>query len=301
MDFRIIAVPICEGSNKVGVEHGPKTLMKEGVLELFTKNGHYVDEVIEIKKNDIVPLRNINKGIRNYKSVFTINLSLAREVDKCIKDGVVPFVIGGDHSLGIGSLAGVLNNYDDFAILWIDAHADINTESTSFSGNAHGMPLAFSIGLGDKNIRTMIFKNKKINPNNIYIIGARDIDVGEQEIIEKKSVNIFSVKDAKLFSLQKVIKTIANDIRSKGITKLYFSFDVDSMDPNLIPGTGTPVSNGFTLEDAHIIFSILRDDFEFIYFDFVELNPLIEYTKTVKNCLFLLDVYTKGIKKTFAR
>lgn len=299
MKFNLIGVPVNYGCDREGAQFGPETFRKNNISDLIRKEGHEV-----IDKGDInVPYASpeekyaSHENLKYLNAIVEYNNNLAEEVFCSLNEGSIPFVLGGDHSLGMGSIAGASKHYDDIAVIWIDAHGDINTEDTSPSGNIHGMPLAASMNIGNPALTNIYYKGQKVKPENVYILGARDIDPGEYEIAEKVKLNFYTMKVVREKGLDNVLKSIIYKINNSNVNGVHLSFDIDALDKSIVPGTGTAVSEGFTMEEGKKIFTQLIGNINLTSMDFVELNPVIddEDSKTVKNCFELL----KHIFKTF--
>lgn len=301
MKIDFIKVPMYYGSDRPGVEFGPDKIIQEGIEDIFNKNG-IITKVKEDTKVEIISEKEKYRDHESVKYLAPVTNAvedLADKVHDSLSKGNMPFVIGGDHALAIGSLAGVSSVLgDDFAIVWVDAHADINDTETSPSGNVHGMPLAASFGLGDDKLTNVYFKGHKIKPENIYILGARSVDEGEYDIIDKYGVNVWYMDDVHTKGVNKCLNEIIDDINNKGINKVHFSYDIDSMDISLVPGTGTPVEDGFDHEQSEIIIRKLIQTKLIKSIDFVEYNPKKDIENiTLNSVLKMLNIIAEELGK----
>ncbi len=298
MNINLIGVPLKYGCSRGGVELGPDKLRE-----------YNISEKLQSKKNTVYDMGNIyvadvgeDQMYKDHPSMKFLNLiagvneNLAHLVYSSLKSGSLPFVIGGDHSLAIGSIAGASKFFKRMAVIWVDAHGDINDIDTSPSGNIHGMPLAASINIGHPSLTDLYFKGCKVLPEDVYIIGARDLDPGEVTIIKENKVNLYSMDTIKEEGLENVLKTVVDSIHSTDVDGVHFSYDIDSIDKDLIPGTGTGVKDGLTVEESKILLeSILKENFV-TSMDFVELNPVLDVDeKTTKICIDLIEVISKFI------
>ena len=250
MKINIIGVPLFYGCDKPGVEKGPDVLRKNGLIDVFTKN-HEVCDLGNVKVNEVSSedKYKFNNTMKYLDEIININNELADKVNNSFNNGALPLIIGGDHALGMGSLAGCGKYFgQDLAVIWVDAHGDINTPETSPSGNVHGMPLAASMGVGYDALTNIYYNGCKVNPKNVYIIGARDLDKGEVELIENKHLNVWTMNDIKEKGLEECLNELISKLNSSNIKNVHLSFDIDSIDPTFIPGTGTPVIDGLTME-----------------------------------------------------
>lgn len=292
MKFNLIGVPVNYGCDRQGAQFGPETFRKNNIANLICNEGHEAFDKGDVK----VPFASEEEKYASHKNlkflnpIVEYNNNLAHEVYNSLNEGAMPFVLGGDHSLGMGSIAGASKYFDEIAVIWIDAHGDINTEDTSPSGNIHGMPLAASMNVGNPALTNIYYKGQKVKPENVYILGARDIDPGEYELAEKTKLNFYTMKVVREKGLDNVLKSIMHKINNSNVDGVHLSFDIDALDKSLVPGTGTAVSEGFSLNEGKTIFTELIENVNITSMDFVELNPVIddEDKKTVNNCFDLL-------------
>lgn len=296
MNINIIGVPLKYGCDRDGVEFGPDKLRELGIVEKLNSQKNKVYDM----GNIFVPFVSKEDKFKDHPSmkylntIIDVNENLAHLVYSSLKGGSLPFIIGGDHALGMGSIAGASKFFNKIAVIWVDAHGDINDSASSPSGNIHGMPLAVSMDIGDSKLTNIYFEEEKVFPTDVYIIGARDLDAGEIKIAEENKINLFTMDEIRQKSLKDILKTVIESIRQSDVDAVHLSFDIDSLDKALVPGTGTPVDGGFTLEEANTILeTILREDFV-KSIDFVELNPQLDYDrKTLSVCIELIETIGK--------
>lgn len=271
--IQIIGIPFRSGANRDGAQYAPKWLMK--YLSLLT------DDMLLFASED-KPLTDETSGdVKNYNAVLQMRDVVKNEVAAAIDNGKNVVSIGGDHSIAMGSIGGVLEHYPNVGVIWFDAHTDINTEATSPSGNAHGMPLAALMGLCESEINT---KGAKLNPKNVFWVGARDIDAGERDTIKRLGLedHVFTAEKVHEIGMQAVMHHIRAAFHDNGIDQLHLSFDVDGMDPLLVPATGTPVPYGLNEIECDAFIDELLDGMpEIVSMDFVEYNPLLDNTQYV--------------------
>ncbi|NMM62766.1 arginase [Clostridium sp. P21] len=299
MNINLIGVPMFFGSDKKGVEFGPNKLREKGIKEILTKNNHtvydygnlYVKDITEKEKFDF------HSNMKYLKSIIDVNKNLAHEVYSSLTSNSFPLIIGGDHSLGLGSISGASKYNRDIAVIWVDAHGDINTHETSPTGNVHGMPLAAAMGIGFNELTDLYYKGVKVNSKNVFIIGARDLDDGEKALIKHKDLNVYSTKDIENIGIEKILKEVHSQITDNGISRIHLSFDIDCLDSDLVPGTGTPVKNGMNLEQAKYLLKYLMETTLVKSMDFVELNPMLDKNDfTADMCIDLIDWTFKYLK-----
>ena len=292
MDINIIGVPIMYGCDKEGAQYGPKKLRESGIVEIIEEEGHkvydlgniYIPEVSESKKYVD------HEKIKYLSPVADINTNLANGVYCSLEAGYFPFIIGGDHSLGLGSIAGASKHFKKkMAVIWIDAHRDTNTFETSPSANAHGMPLSSSMDEGHEILRNIYYQGQKVKPKDVYIIGGRQIDPGEFELEKRIDANIYDMDRVRVIGLERVIGEVLDKINSSDVDGVHLSFDIDALDESLVPGTGTPESEGFTMDEGKELFTEFLGQGFVTSMDFVEFNPLLDKEDvTLKTCIEML-------------
>lgn len=301
MKVNILGAPIFYGCDKKGVDNGPKVLRENGLLQILNKKNDvvdlgdiYVEDVNESYKYES------HSSLKYLKQVADANNLLGEEVYKSLENDSFPLIIGGDHSIGLGSIAGASKYFgQDLGVIWVDAHGDINSPETSPSGNIHGMPLASSFGLGHEKLTNILFNGSKIKMENVFILGARDLDKGEIDLIESHNLNVWTFNTIKEKGLSTCLEEIILKINEKNLKNLHLSFDIDCLDPIFVPGTGTPVEDGFTIEGGKKILSVLIETGLVKSMDFVEFNPELDKTrKTLDNCLELLQIISDSLSKT---
>lgn len=291
MNIHIIQVPLYQGCDVRGVEQAPRTLMKAGLKKLAKECGHKVVDLgeIEVVENQVEDKYKDHPQIKYFQTILDVNQRLSNRVYQSIASGAFPLVLGGDHALGIGSLAGVSGYVPKLAVIWMDAHADLNIGETSPSGNAHGMALASSIGLGNKELKDIFFKEKKVDPHLTYVLGARDLDYGELKIINQYGVHVYGTQQIKKRGSTSVVDEILFQLEKEQVDGIHLSFDIDILDAALVPGTGTPVANGLCLNEVKTLLSRLFSSNKIVSLDFVEYNPRLDNTKqTLHHCLDIL-------------
>lgn len=293
MDINIIGVPLMYGCDRDGAQLGPVTLRENGLIDIIERNGHKVNDMgdIYIPRISTEDKYKDHPKMKYLNTVAEVNSNLANNVYCSLKGQGFPFVIGGDHALGAGSIAGASKFFKELAVIWVDAHGDINTEATSPSGNIHGMPLAASMNVGHPALTNIYFEGQKVKPENVYIVGGRDIDPGEFALAKELRLNLYTMDMVRDKGLANILKEVIESIKSSNVDGVHLSFDIDVLDSSLVPGTGTPVKNGFSLEEGSEVFTTLLGEKLVTSMDFVELNPKIdnEDGRTTKNCLIMLD------------
>ena len=204
---------------------------------------------------------------------------MAQKTESILYDGGFPLAIGGDHSMAIGTIAGVALHcrrvHKRLGVIWIDAHSDINTPETSPSGNIHGMPLAVTLGMGPLELTRVGGEFPKVSPQNVALIGLRDLDEGEKQAIKRLQIQSYTMTDIDKSGAHAVITAALADLHTK-VDHLHVSFDLDSVDPSVAPGVGTPVAGGLTYREAHLIMEEIADSGFMHSLDIVEINPILD-------------------------
>src|SRR5690625_4128438 len=247
------------GQTRRGVDMGTSAIRYAGITEKLESLHFQVNDLGDV---DIPrPSRqkvNREDNLRNLNEVVEANTNLAQLVNEEVKKGHFPLVLGGDHSIAIGSIAGVTNHYTNLGVIWYDAHGDINTVETSPSGNIHGMPLAVSLGLGHSKLTTILNKQPKVKPENIVLIGIRDLDAGERQLIKDLNLKIYTMHEIDRIGMPKVMEETINYLKNR-TDGVHLSFDLDVIDPLEAPWVGTSVICGATYCESNLSMVMLSE------------------------------------------
>ncbi|MBM7649515.1 arginase [Bacillus ectoiniformans] len=284
----IIGVPMDLGQLRRGVDMGPSAIRYAGVKERLEALEIEVEDCgdIEIPREHSVHSKDTN--LKNLKAVADASLNLAEKVDEVIQSGSFPLVLGGDHSIAIGTLAGTSKHYKNLGVIWYDAHGDLNTAETSPTGNIHGMPLAVSLGIGHSDLTDIYGYAPKVKPENIVIIGARSLDDGEKELIKEKGMKVYTMHEVDRLGMTKVIEETVDYLKEK-TDGVHLSLDLDGLDPNDAPGVGTPVIGGISYRESHLAMEMLEESGIITSAEFVEVNPILdEKNKTASVAVALM-------------
>ncbi|WP_153732347.1 arginase [Sporosarcina obsidiansis] len=276
LDISMIGVPIDLGQSRRGVDMGPSAIRYAGAVERLRALGHHVTDEGNIAVSPVREKPFSDAGLKNLEEVTAVTEELAKAVSKIVADSKFPLVLGGDHSIAIGTLAGLSDHYKNLGIIWYDAHADMNTSDTSPSGNIHGMPLAVSMGLGHKNLVNVHRDGAKIDPRNVVIIGARALDPGERKLIKEQGVKVFTMHEIDRYGMSAVIHETLEYFASRQVDGVHLSLDLDGLDPLYTPGVGTPVPGGITYRESHLAMELLEDAKIVTSAEFVEVNPVLD-------------------------
>lgn len=268
----LVGVPMDLGQCRRGVDMGPSAIRYAGVKKRLQNLNH---EIIDLGDIKVPSAREEKNALRNLSEVVLANQRLAKTVDNIVTKNSFPLVLGGDHSIAIGTLAGLYPHYNDLGVIWYDAHGDLNTEETSPSGNIHGMPLAASLGLGKTELTNIHYASPKIKSENIVLIGIRDLDEAEKELIKNLNIKIFTMHEVDLLGMPEVIAQTIDYLKDR-TDGIHLSFDLDGIDPAEAPGVGTPVLGGLTYRESHLTMELLHNSGLITSAEFVEVNPMLD-------------------------
>jgi arginase len=271
----IIGVPIDLGADRRGVDMGPSAIRYAGLHQKLVALGHtHKDEGnIEAAIQEMCEVT--DSKLKYIDCIIPMGRRIAGAVATSIQGGRFPLVLGGDHSLSVGSIRGAAK-HKKIGVIWVDAHADFNTAETTPSGNIHGMPLAALCGLGDPRLVSLWDEPAPIlDPQRVAVIGARDLDPGEKKNLREAGVMVQSMEQIDRFgmvtALEKAIERVSRDVDG-----IYLSFDMDALDPRYAPGVGTPVPGGLTFREAHLACEVIAETGNLIGMDMVEVNPILD-------------------------
>lgn len=285
MVFDVIGYPINLGCDKDGNELTPAILRRDGC---YTSAKHQVNDLGDLPctpRAAIMEEKYVSHPkIKFLNPILTASRPLAERVKHSIEQQHIPLCVGGDHVMAFGSIAGVglAKGADNYAVIYIDAHGDFNTEASSSTGNMHGMHLSYLMGFGEDDIANFWGVSPLLKPQNIYFLGARALDPGEIEMAAKLNIYIRSSEQLNASDPAEVIVDILSDIKSKGINHIHLSFDVDVIDPRYAPGTGVPEKDGITPALAYELVKACMNSGLVRSIDLVELNVLLDKSLKTK-------------------
>lgn len=270
-NIQILGVPMDLGAGRRGVDMGPSALRLAKIAQTLESLGHKVTDLGNVE----VPIFEASPDCQKlpYAEVIAKTCKNAYETLKNLDDDSFPLVLGGDHSIAMGSVAGVASKKRT-GLLWIDAHSDINTPETSPSGNIHGMPLSHLLGFGDKRLLDIWGGGAAINPKDIVFIGLRSVDEQEKQFIRDNKIRVYTMKEIDTRGLAEVAEEAIDYL--KDLDALHVSFDADGLDPSIAPGVGTPVRGGLNYREAHLLMELLADAQIVTSLDVVEVNPVLD-------------------------
>lgn len=281
----IIGVPLHLGQGKLGVDLGTAAIRYAHLTKRIEQLGREVTDLGDVLVPgcysadtgdliDSIPDFNSRK-LRHLREIIQVSAVVAKQVDDQLRRGNVPIILGGDHAIAIGSLAGAARAINKLGLIWFDAHTDINTEETTPSGNIHGMPLAAAIGKGHPELVQAARPSESLEARHIVIVGARSIDAGEKALLTEAGITVFTMHEIDRDGIASVMEE-AIRIASAGTDGVHLSLDLDAFDPSEAPGVGTPVRGGITYREGSIAMEMLAAANIVISVDVVEVNPLLD-------------------------
>ena len=286
------------GASRRGVDMGPSALRVAGLQARIKQLGHQVEDIGNISVKQPEEMSYGEKRAKYLAEIADACKDLAALVEKSLDENMMPVVLGGDHSIAAGTLSGVAGHFKKkekkIGLIWLDAHGDINTPESSPSGNVHGMPLAAAMGYGATELVELHGFKPKVEPQNISLVGIRDLDTQEKKLAKKSGVHVFTMRDIDERGMREVmsdaLKYAMDD--TDGISA---SLDMDFVDPSDAPGVGTPVRGGVTYREAHLAMEMLADTEAMVSLEVVEINPVIdEHNRTA---LLGVELVLSGLGK----
>lgn len=278
--LRMIGVPLDLGAGHRGVDMGPSAIRVAGLVKKLRDLGYEVTDCGDLDTHVAGAIHEGDPAIRFFEPVFAVNQILAAWVRQTIEAGEFPIVLGGDHSLAIGSLAGAATalglNDRPLGVIWIDAHADMNVPESSPSGNIHGMGLAASLGRGHPDFVNLLSAGPKLRPEHVSLVAIRNLDPPERAALKEINIRVHTMREIDESGMFDVMRRAIAEV-SKGTAGIYVQFDMDSIDPEVAPGTGTPVPGGLSYREAHLAMEMLASEAEnLVGVDIVETNPALD-------------------------
>ena len=272
MNIDLITMPISKGSGRKGAELGPRVLIDSGVGQWLEPH-HVVRKDIVVDECDTTDKNSVKESIREVAREVS---PLRETVYESLRSGHLPLVVGGDHSLTWGSLAGTLDEYEDAWCVYIDAHGDINTPEGSPSGHVHGMHLSFLTGIRPVLEEVPGYMHRHMPPGRLKFLATRSLDECECRIAEHYSLDITSSDDIHSRGIAAVTVDLRKWLARDDVRHIHLSFDIDAVDPSYAPGTGVPVDGGISSEEAVVLIETILSSGKVVTVDVVEFNPLLD-------------------------
>lgn len=284
----LIGVPMDLGADRRGVDMGPSAIRYAGLEQRLEQLGYMIHDEGDLVVQRPKQIATSGTHLKYLGEIARVNCALRDAVSAQMEKGHFPLVIGGDHSIAIGTLAGVMQHQKNTGVIWYDAHGDCNTGETSPSGNIHGMPLAIGLGVGHPVLTAIRGKRPPLRPENVVIIGVRSLDPGEKKLIKELGVKVYTMHEIDRLGMSQVMDE-ALDIVSKGTDGVHLSLDLDALDPHQAPGVGTPVIGGISYRESHLAMEMIAERCILTSAEFVEVNPILdEMNRTAKIAVELM-------------
>ncbi|MCA8951652.1 MAG: arginase [Planctomycetes bacterium] len=277
--IRLVGVPMDLGAGRRGVDMGPSAIRIAGIRPGLERLGYRVEDDGDVgvpapETRDPGP-----PSARYLEPIYHVCNRLRLRVRRTLESGHVPVVLGGDHSIAIGTVSGVAEYHHDhgdkIGLIWVDAHADMNTPDSSPTGNIHGMPLATLLGKGHEKLVGMGGFVPKVEPRHVCLIGIRDIDATEREIVKASGIHAYTMRDVDERGIRAILAESIGHV-TDGTAGFHVSFDLDGMDPTCVPGTGTPVKGGIDWREANLLMEMVSDTGRMLSLEITELNPILD-------------------------
>ena len=275
----LIGFPMDLGADRRGVDMGPSALRIANLKGKLEHLGYEVADSGDIFIQNVERQKITHPRLKYVNEILRTSKILAGKVEKVLEKKQFPICLGGDHSMALGTIAGISSfckkNRLKLGVIWIDAHADMNTDETSPSGNIHGMPMAAALGLGNEKLVNFYGFAPKVKAENCALIGVRSIDHQERMNIKKAGLPVFTMTDIDKLGIHRIISRILKQFREK-VDHIHVSFDLDSVDPDIAPGVGTPVPGGLSYREAHLLMESIADCGCMSSLEISEVNPILD-------------------------
>lgn len=295
----ILGAPLDLGAGRRGVDMGPSALRVAGLGPKLAELGFRVEDLGNVAVEQQESSRPGPASARFLPAIAASCRDLAERVKSVVEGGRIPLVLGGDHSLAVGTVSGASAAFrargERLGVVWMDAHTDMNTPRTSPSGNVHGMPLACLVGTGPRELTHIFGYAPKVAPRNVALVGIRDVDLDERPLVRKSGVRVFTMRDIDERGMKAVMAdalAVAND----GTAGFHLSLDMDGVDPREAPGVGTPVRGGFSYREAHLAMEMAADTHRMRTMEVVEVNPVIDEAN--RTALLAVELALSALGKT---
>lgn len=295
MRIRIIGVPHDLGASRRGVDMGPSVIRVSNLAGRLKSLGHHVEDAGNVHCFNPESLQMVDERVRFIDEVVIVCEEVASMVRMAVNDGSFPLVLGGDHSIAMGTVAGLASAGKRFGLIWMDAHGDFNTPETSPSGDVHGMPLASILGYGHPRLINIGGISPKVAPENTALIGIRKIDREEQKELVNSGISIFTMREIDELGIKGVMERALEAVSDGTEGGFHLSLDMDVIDPKEAPGTGTPVEGGLTYREAHLAMEMIYDAGALMAMEVVEVNPIMDISN--KTGALAVDLISSALGK----
>ncbi|MGH3133680.1 MAG: arginase [Gaiellaceae bacterium] len=269
----IIGAALDLGQGRRGVDMGPSAMRAAGLEERIRSLGYDVRDIGNVESPEAEATALEDERARYLPEIKQTCVRIAAAVAEASRAGEIPLVLGGDHSVALGTLAGLASVHGPGGLLWVDAHPDINTPDTSPSGNVHGMPLAAALGLAGAAFESDAWSLPAVDASRVALIGTRELDEGERQLLREKGVRVFTMSEIDRIGIERAVRESLDRVSGPGF--VHVSFDMDVLDPFVAPGVGTPVRGGLTYREAHLALELMAESELAGSREVVEVNPIL--------------------------
>jgi arginase len=270
----IIGAALDLGAGRRGVDMGPSAIRYAGLHDRLTGIGYRCLDWGDVETAVLEATQETDESARYLPEIKAACGRVARLVGLALEQEMLPLVLGGDHSVALGTLGGLARARGMGGVLWIDAHGDLNTPETSPSGNVHGMPLAAAIGLGDERFDSDLWTLPAVDPSRVALVGLRSADSRERERIRELGIKAYTMSDIDRIGIERAIRESLTHIAGPGF--VHVSLDMDALDPEVAPGVGTPIRGGLSYREAHLALELVAESGLAGSFEVVEVNPILD-------------------------
>ena len=274
----IIGAALDLGAGRRGVDMGPSAIRYAGLHDRLNGIGYDVLDWGDVETAVLEATEETDESARYLPEIKAACGRVARLVELALEQGSLPLVLGGDHSVALGTLGGLARASGVGGVLWIDAHSDLNTPESSPSGNVHGMPLAAAIGLMDERFESDAWTLPAVEPSRVALVGLRSVDSQERDRIRELGIKAYTMSDIDRIGIERAIRESLTQIAGPGF--VHVSLDMDALDPEVAPGVGTPVRGGLSYREAHLALELVAESGLAGSLEVVEVNPILDRENT---------------------
>ena len=282
------------GQGRRGVDMGPSAIRAAGLEERLRSLGYEVRDLGNVESPEPEATVEHDERARFLPQVLESCALVAERVKQVSLAGEIPLVLGGDHSVALGTLGGLASAHGAGGVIWIDAHSDANTPETSPSGNVHGMPLAAALGLAGPAFENDAWPLPAVDPHRVALVGARQLDAGERTLLREAGVRVFTMSEIDRIGIERAVREALDRVSGPGF--VHVSLDMDALDPEIAPGVGTPVRGGLTYREAHLALELVSESGLAGSLEVVEVNPILDRENTT--ALTAVELVASALGKT---
>jgi arginase len=293
-EVTIIGAALDLGQGRRGVDMGPSAMRAAGLEERIRSLGYEVRDLGNVASPEPEETALEDERARFLPEIKAACERIARLVAESTAAGEIPVVLGGDHSVALGTLGGLASAHGQGGVLWVDAHSDVNTPETSPSGNVHGMPLAAALGLAGPEFESEAWPLPAVDPNRVALIGTRELDAGERRLLRQAGVRVYTMSEIDRIGIERAVRESLDRVAGGGF--VHVSFDMDVLDPFVAPGVGTPVRGGLTYREAHLALELVSESGLAGSLEVVEVNPILDRENTT--ALTAVELAASALGKT---